>query len=118
MVRVVHFELGVDDPARAGAFYQQVFGWNVTKWDGPFAYWMVKTGEAPASGIDGGIVPRSDLVKTTVITLDVTDIDLTLAQVVAHGGKTLAPKMPIGDMGYIAYFQDTEGNVVGLWQNA
>ncbi len=71
---------------------------------------------APAPGIDGGFSLRSETVKSTVVTLDVPDIDATLAGVVAHGGTIVAPKMPIGDMGFVAYFQDTEGNVVGLWQ--
>jgi predicted enzyme related to lactoylglutathione lyase len=26
--------------------------------------------------------------------------------------------MPVGDMGWAAYFTDTEGNVIGLWQPA
>jgi len=24
--------------------------------------------------------------------------------------------MQVGDMGYAAYFKDTEGNIIGLWQ--
>ena len=27
-------------------------------------------------------------------------------------------KMAVGDMGFAAYFKDSEGNVMGLWQNA
>jgi predicted enzyme related to lactoylglutathione lyase len=30
----------------------------------------------------------------------------------------LSPRQPVGDMGFAAYFRDTEGNVVGLWQTA
>ena len=41
---------------------------------------------APAPGIDGGFSLRSETVKSTVVTLDVPDIDATLAGVVAHGG--------------------------------
>jgi len=33
------------------------------------------------------------------------------------GGKTVQKKMPVGDMGFAAYFKDTEGNVIGLFQN-
>ena len=35
-----------------------------------------------------------------------------------HGGSVAGGKMPVGDMGFAAYFQDSEGNVMGLWQNA
>jgi predicted enzyme related to lactoylglutathione lyase len=27
-------------------------------------------------------------------------------------------KLAVGDMGYAAYFTDSEGNLIGLWQNA
>ena len=53
MMRIVHFELPADDPARCMAFYQRAFGWRFEKWDGPMDYWMVKTGDGP--GIDGGL---------------------------------------------------------------
>jgi hypothetical protein len=26
--------------------------------------------------------------------------------------------MPVGDMGFAAYFTDCEGNLMGLWQSA
>ncbi len=32
MNRVVHFELGAVDPARAVEFYKSVFGWEAQKW--------------------------------------------------------------------------------------
>ena len=32
MARVVHFELAADDPARAVAFYANVFGWQINQW--------------------------------------------------------------------------------------
>ena len=30
----------------------------------------------------------------------------------------MAPKMPVADMGFAAYFRDSEGNLMGFWQNA
>jgi predicted enzyme related to lactoylglutathione lyase len=27
-------------------------------------------------------------------------------------------RQEVGDMGYAAYFKDTEGNTMGMWQNA
>ena len=32
MSRIVHFEINADDPQRAVAFYQNVFGWEIKKW--------------------------------------------------------------------------------------
>ncbi|MBX0300359.1 hypothetical protein K2F54_10270 [Cryobacterium sp. 1639] len=45
--RVIHFDIPVDDPARAGAFYASVFDWTITPW-GPIPYWPMTTGTKPA----------------------------------------------------------------------
>ena len=34
------------------------------------------------------------------------------------GGKTVWGREPVGGMGFAAYFADSEGNVLGLWQTA
>ena len=49
-----------------------------------------------------------------MVYFEVSDIEGTLAKVGAEGGKTLVPKMEIGEFGFIALFQDTEGNRLGL----
>ncbi|MGZ7164485.1 MAG: VOC family protein, partial [Halobacteriota archaeon] len=41
MPKVVHFELPADDTKRAVAFYEKVFGWAITKWEGPNEYWLI-----------------------------------------------------------------------------
>ena len=61
---------------------------------------------------------RQDPVRAPVITIEVDDIDAALKTVESLGGRTARGSLPVGDMGYAAYFADTEGNVVGLWQNA
>jgi hypothetical protein len=48
----------------------------------------------------------------------VPSVDDALRQVEAAGGKTVTQKMPVGDMGFAGYFTDTEGNLLGLWENA
>jgi predicted enzyme related to lactoylglutathione lyase len=44
----------------------------------------------------------------------VEDIEETLRKVNATGGKTLLPKKSIGEYGFIAHFEDTEGNRLAL----
>ena len=34
------------------------------------------------------------------------------------GGTTVSERQPVGEMGFTAYFKDTEGNLVGLWETA
>jgi predicted enzyme related to lactoylglutathione lyase len=48
----------------------------------------------------------------------VPDIDAALATVEQLGGATVLPKTEVMGMGYAAYFRDTEGNVMGLWESA
>ena len=60
MPRVVHFELNADDPERASRFYQQVFGWQIRKWDGPVDYWLIMTGPDDEPGINGALMKRSE----------------------------------------------------------
>jgi len=71
-----------------------------------------------AGSINGGMPKRGIGVDHPVITIHVDSIDSTLQKVEKLGGKAVAPKMPVGDMGFTAYFKDTEGNIVGLWQDA
>ena len=42
------------------------------------------------------------------------DLSVVLSKVEAAGGKILLPKTGIGPNGFMAYFEDSEGNKVGL----
>ncbi|TXN29904.1 VOC family protein [Lacisediminihabitans profunda] len=113
--RVVHFDIPIDDPARAGAFYRTVFGWNVEKW-GPIDYWTMPTGEPPGPGAEGALTPRAEAPEGVVIYVGVDDIDDALRKVADAGGTVLTEKMPIPTVGWSARFRDSEGNLVGLFQ--
>ncbi len=46
MNRVTHFEIYTDDPEGVQPFYQDVFGWKFSKFEGgPIEYWLVTTGD-------------------------------------------------------------------------
>ena len=115
MLRIVHFEISADDPERASAFYQRVFGWEIKKWEGPMDYWMVMTGK-DEPGINGGLMKRMDPELTTVNTVDVPSYDEYREKVIASGGTEIKPKMAIPGVGYMGYFRDTEGNIFGIWE--
>jgi predicted enzyme related to lactoylglutathione lyase len=59
-------------------------------------------------------VCSSDLHAGTLVYITVADINATLAKINAKGGKTLLPRMAIGEYGFIAHFEDSEGNRVAL----
>ena len=115
MARVVHFEINADDGERAVAFYINVFGWKVEKWNGPVDYWLLTTGEGEP-GIDGAVTLRQDPPEATVNTIQVDSVDEYIAKAVEHGGTVILPKMPVPGVGWIAYCKDTEGNTFGLMQ--
>ena len=122
--RVVHFEVPFDDADRALGFYRDVFDWQIQSMP-EMGYNLVSTGPSDDQGmpsepgfIGGGMMQRQDPVTTPVITLAVDDIDAALMAVEKNGGSAAGEKMAVGDMGFAAYFADTEGNTVGLWQNA
>jgi uncharacterized protein len=114
MHRVVHFELGAQNPERAAKFYKEAFGWEITRWTGPQEYWLVTTGPEGEPGINGGIVRHKDGAARTVNTIGVASIDEAVKQVERSGGKLVVPKMAIPGVGYQAYCTDTEGIIFGL----
>ena len=92
MPRPIHFEIPADQPERAMAFYQQVFGWRFQKWEGPMPYWLVRTGgEGP--GIDGGLLARQHPGQGTVNTVDVPNCEEFVRRIESAGGRTVMPKM-------------------------
>ncbi|MET3949334.1 VOC family protein [Arthrobacter sp. UYEF36] len=121
---VVHFEIPADDENRAGKFYRDALGWEVSPMP-ELGYTMIKTTPTEAAGmpsaagsINGGMFRREGDLTSPVVTVDVEDIDATLEKINAVGGSTVVPRQEVGTMGWAAYFRDTEGNILGLWQNA
>ncbi len=116
MPRVIHFEIPAQDPQKIARFYQDVFGWNIEKWEGPVEYWLVMTGPDGAPGINGGLYKPEAPFSGTINTVEVSDLDAYLAKVKAHGGTVVMDRMAVPSMGWLAYCADVEGTVFGLMQ--
>ena len=122
MGRVVHFEIHADDPDRAVNFYVEVFGWSVQRF-GDNPYWLLQTGEDGTPGINGAVVPRPGQpppvgaqVSGFVCTIQVEDLQATLADITSRGCSIALDPMTVPGVGTVAYFHDTEANVVGVLQ--
>jgi predicted enzyme related to lactoylglutathione lyase len=122
MGKVVHFEIPADDLGRAKQFYGSVFGWQLD--DMPdIDYTIARTVDVDEQqlpkepgAINGGMMKRGPDTPSPVVTIDVPSIDESLKQIEAQGGSVVAPRTEIPGMGAYAYFKDSEGNTLGLWE--
>jgi predicted enzyme related to lactoylglutathione lyase len=111
------FEISVGDLARAKKFYEAILGVVITESEmGPskMGFFPMELGAMGSAGtlVEGeGYTPSMD---GTLVYLYVDSIDPTLKLIDDAGGKTLMPRTSIGEHGFIAHFQDTEGNRVAL----
>ncbi len=124
MDKVVHFEIPADDLARAKEFYGSIFGWELEDMEA-MPYTIIRTTpvdeqQMPTEpgAINGGMMQRTSETPTPVLTIGVGSVDDALKKVEAGGGSTVTPKTEISGMGSFAYIKDTEGNLIGLWENA
>jgi predicted enzyme related to lactoylglutathione lyase len=116
MPRVVHFEIAAEDTGRAVKFYREVFGWEASRWEGPFDYWLIRTGEEDEPGIDGAIITKDEMrgPGTTTNTIAVPSVDDYVERICRAGGKLIMPKREIAGVGFVAFCADTEGTVFGI----
>lgn len=127
MNKVQHFEIPADDLARARKFYEGAFGWKTQVWPMPgMEYVGLHTGPVDEKNmwkepgfINGGMFKRGGMFPITgpTVAVIVPDLKEALEKVKAGGGTLVTDIMPIGEMGLYAYVKDTEGNIIGVWQD-
>lgn len=116
MSKVVHFEIPVDDPERAAAFYRGALGWEISGF-GDQPYWLVRAGADDERGADGALIGRGEVHQSPVLIAGVGDIDDALRRVEQGGGRVVQGKLPVPGVGWSAYIVDSEGNTIGLFQD-
>ncbi len=122
MNKVVHFEIPYDDQGRAQKFYQEVFGWQISKFPDMDYHMAITTPSdekmhpTESGAINGGLLPKDPTGEHPIIVIDVPSVEEHIKKVESAGGKTVMPMMKIGEFGLYARVSDTEGNVVGIWQ--
>jgi predicted enzyme related to lactoylglutathione lyase len=115
---VVYFEIPVHSVDRAILFYKSVFNFE-------FALETIDNNEMAlfpfaegTSGISGALA-KGEIYKPTkegVLIYFITEnIDETMSLAILNGGLLLYPKTNNG-IGYVAEFEDTEGNRIALYQ--
>jgi hypothetical protein len=109
---IIHFEVPADDVERAKRFYEELFGWKIEPAQG--GYNLVTVGEP---GPNGGMMKRMAPGQGITVYINVESVDDYLKKVQSLGGSTIMPKTPVPTMGYFAFFQDTEGNAMAIWED-
>lgn len=118
---VSYIEIPVNDLDRATAFYSAVFSFEFGRAtiDGyEMALFPHAKGRPGASGalVKGDVYEPSK--AGAIIYFSVADIDKALALATENGAQVLYPKKDIGDQGFVAEIEDSEGNRIALHQGA
>jgi len=123
---VVWFEIYVQDMARAKAFYEGVLATKLEPMTSPTAeftdmeMWAFPSDKetSPSSyGACGMLVKMEGFSSGsggTLVYFGCGDCAVEASRVAAHGGMLVREKFSIGEHGFIALAQDTEGNMIGL----
>lgn len=116
---VMYFEIPVNDMDRAMTFYAAVFNVDFDKETIDNNEMALFPFADERSGISGALA-KGEIYKPTkdgvVIYFRTENIDTTLQSATAHGGEILYPKTDNG-IGFVAEFEDTEGNRIALFQS-
>jgi predicted enzyme related to lactoylglutathione lyase len=105
---IVFFDIAGPDLQSQKAFYEAVFGWDVSA-DGHFT--------APAASPLPGLLrveAAAGFQPERVIYLGVDDIAATLETIVANAGGVVFPRMVVPGVVILALFTDPAGNRMGL----
>ena len=111
------FEIPAHDLDRAQRFYERVLGIEMARNElGALrmAWFPMARG---GDGATGSLVQNEHYEPShagSMVYFSVDDLDGTLGRVEENGGTSLNGRTPIGEFGFTAHFEDSEGNRVAL----
>ena len=117
---VTWFEIYVKDMERAKAFYEKTLGLKLQKLETPAKeiteMWSFPMGK-DSYGATGALVKMADGptgVGGTMVYFECQDCAVEAKKVRENGGRIMKDKFAIGQHGFIALGNDSEGNMIGL----
>ncbi|MFM7855148.1 MAG: VOC family protein, partial [Flammeovirgaceae bacterium] len=106
---------------RAMKFYTSVFNFTFEKQVIDHNEMALFPFSEESMGVSGALA-KGEIYKPTkdgvVIYFKTESIDKTLKAATENGGQILYPKTSSGDLGFVAEFEDSEGNRIALFQSA
>ena len=118
--KLTHFAIHIDDIERAKKFYDGVFEWGFNSF-GPSDFLQIKADKTENGELIGALQSRKySPVPEKLIglecTIGVENVDEIVERVKNNGGQVLMQKTAIPNVGWIAKFLDTEGNLICAMQ--
>jgi predicted enzyme related to lactoylglutathione lyase len=111
------FEIYVQDMSRAKTFYEKTLEATFQKLESPGLEMWAFPMNMDAPGAAGALVKMEGKDSGgggTIIYFSCADCAVESARAAANGGKIVKEKFSIGEYGFIAFVNDTEGNLIGL----
>jgi predicted enzyme related to lactoylglutathione lyase len=111
------FEIPVTDLTRAKAFYEAVLDTRLDEHEMGSAKMAWFPMSETAMGAAGSLVACEGYTPSAhgvIVYFSAPDLDAAIERVGANGGIVLQGRTSIGEHGYYALMQDTEGNRIGL----
>jgi len=111
---ITHIEIPAPDLQKAISFYSKIFNWKIEIiTENVYAYFIIGDTNT-GGGLDTSLTPSKEKSGAQIV-IDVEDIDQTLINIQASGGKIIMPKTLIeGGHGFYASFQDPNGNYLQI----
>ena len=111
------YEIPVNNLDRAQTFYEYVFNIEMKRKDfgNLQMVWFPMQDNVP--GATGALIKAESYIPSyegTMVYFSVENINSVLKKIIEKGCKILNPKMSIGEFGYVAHFEDCEGNRIAL----
>lgn len=126
-MKPIHFEIPISNPEVSLKFYEEAFGWEFSRF-GEMDYWLTSAGTKSEPGIAGAMIKKdggekvvdissADKAVNAVLTLGTDNLADTVTKIIKSGGKVATDVMTIPEVGNHIYFQDPDGNLLGVMES-
>jgi predicted enzyme related to lactoylglutathione lyase len=112
---VTFIELHTKDPAKAKAFYGQLFAWRFEDIPG-MQYTLIKTGGELGGGVMKSENPKEPPMWLPYLTVE--NLDATVAKAKSLGASIVRERTEVPGEGFFAIVADPTSATIALWEAA
>ncbi len=107
-------ELMTNDPATARDFYGKLFGWSAREMQANGGYTTFQVGDASVGGMMKIPAEAEGMPPMWGVYVTVNDVDATVKQAEALGGKVIVAPRDVPTVGRMAVIQDPQGATLSV----